>query len=67
MFTTSKTQDWEKSYSKFRKAIIDIETAELEFLLDVYGMMNPLIYKIEIRAISDELEFRNSSLGKELC
>lgn len=66
MSTTSKTQGLEKSYSKFRKVLLDIETDELEFLLDIYRMMCPLTYKMEIKAISEELELRNTSLGKEL-
>ena len=44
-----------------------MELDEIESLLDIYIMMSPLLYKLEIKAISDELELRKSSLGKELC
>lgn len=66
MSTTSKTPVLEKNYSKFRKALLGIKTDELEVLADIYGMMCPLSYKVEIKAISDELELRSTSLGKEL-
>ena len=67
MSITSKIPDWESSYSKFRKTLMRMELDEIESLLDIYIMMSPLLYKLEIKAISDELELRKSSLGKELC
>jgi hypothetical protein len=67
MSITSKIPDWESSYSNFRKTLMRMELDEIESLLDIYIMMSPLLYKLEIKAISDELELRKSSLGKELC
>jgi hypothetical protein len=65
MSATSKIQGWEKSYSKFRAALLDVETADLEILVDLYRMMCPR-REMEIKAVLDELELRNTSLGREL-
>lgn len=60
-----KTQDWEKSYSKYRKALYNISIPDLEILLEWY-MLADSGFSFQIQALRDELEFRNSSLGGEL-
>lgn len=66
MCTSSKTQALDESYSSFRKNLNNIETYDLEVLLDAYTMMGLPLFKTQIEAIKDELEFRNTSLGREL-
>jgi hypothetical protein len=66
MSFTSKIPDWESSYSKMRKRITTFKMDELEVLQDAYIMMDPSYFELQIKAIKDELEFRKSSLGKEL-
>ena len=43
-----------------------METEDLEILLDAYTIMGIPLFEAQINAIKDELEFRNTSLGKEL-
>jgi hypothetical protein len=66
MSTTLKIQDWEKSYSEMRKMFCDFKTDELETLSDAYVVMAASMFKLQIKAIKDELELRKTSLGKEL-
>lgn len=66
MYTSSKTQILDESYSKYRIVLNSLKTDELELLIDAYTMMNISLFKMQIKAIKDELEFRNTSLGKEL-
>jgi hypothetical protein len=66
MSTTLKIQDWEKSYSEMRKMFCDFKTDELETLSDTYAVMGASMFKLQIKAIKDELELRKTSLGKEL-
>jgi hypothetical protein len=66
MYTSSKTQALDESYSNFRKSLGDMETEDLEILLDAYTIMGIPLFEAQIKAIKDELEFRNTSLGKEL-
>lgn len=66
MSTTSKTPDWESSYSKIRKQLHTFDICELEALQDAYTMMDFDFYELQIKAIKDELELRKTSLGKEL-
>ena len=66
MSSTSKTPGWESNYSNFRKKLVRIKTEELETSRDVYIMMDPTYFELQIRAIKDELELRKTSLGKEL-
>lgn len=66
MYTSSKTQALDESYSNFRKNLGDIETSDLEILLDAYTVMGMPLFEAQIKAIKDELEFRNTSLGREL-
>jgi len=60
-----KALDLEKSYSKFRRSLEPLDLQDLDLLLAAYGMF-PFDYKMEIGAITEELELRNSPLGKEL-
>jgi len=66
MYTSSKTQVLDENYSKFRNTLHNIETSDLEILLDAYIIIDLSIFEAQIKAIKDELEFRNTSLGKEL-
>lgn len=66
MYTSSKTQALDENYSKFRNTLYNIETSDLEVLLDAYITMELSIFESQIKAIKDELEFRNTSLGREL-
>lgn len=66
MSTTLKTQDSDESYFKYRSLIVDQTTEELEILIDAYSMIDPVYFKTPIKAIKDELSFRDTSLGKEL-
>ena len=66
MSFTSKIPDWASSYSNVRKQLYSFEICELEVLQDAYVMMDPNYFELQIKAIKDELEFRKSSLGKEL-
>lgn len=67
MYTSSKIQALDESYSKFRKSLGDMETEDLEILLDAYTiLMGISLFEAQIKAIKDELEFRNTSLGREL-
>lgn len=66
MSTTSKTQDWGNNYSEMRKGLMRFKTYELETLQDAYTIMDPDMFKLQIKAIKDELELRKTSLGKEL-
>ena len=66
MFSISKTPDWESSYSKLRKRLHCFDICELEALQDVYAMMDPIYFELQIKAIKDELQLRKTSLGKEL-
>ena len=66
MSTTSKTPDWESSYSEMRKVLHGFKTEELEALSDAYAVMGATLFKMQIKAIKDELELRKTSLGKEL-
>lgn len=63
-----KTQDWESSYSKYRHAISSMKDEDLEMLLDMYGLLSNMYeqYRLEKQALTDELEFRRTALGKEL-
>ncbi len=60
-----KALDSEKNYSKFRRSLEPLDFQDLDLLLSAYGMF-PFEYKMEIGAITEELELRNSPLGKEL-
>lgn len=66
MYTSSKTQALDENYSKFRNTLYNIKTSDLEVLLDAYITMELSIFESQIKAIKDELEFRNTSLGREL-
>jgi hypothetical protein len=66
MSTTSKTQDWGNNYSEMRKVLRGFKTEELEALSDAYAVMGATMFKMQIKAIKDELELRKTSLGKEL-
>ena len=66
MSTTSKTQDWENNYSEMRKMLHGFKTEELELLSDAYAVMGAILFKMQIKAIKDELELRKTSLGREL-
>lgn len=41
---------------------------DLEMLLDMYGLLSTMYeqYRLEKQALTDELEFRRTALGKEL-
>jgi hypothetical protein len=39
MSSTSKTQDWENSYSEMRRVLRGFKTEELELLSDAYAVM----------------------------
>lgn len=60
-----KIADWEKSYSKYRIAIMRLNTPELRVLLEWYQLADSG-FEFQIQALKDEIEFRGSSLGKEL-
>jgi len=60
-----KTADWEKSYSKYRMALIYMSTGDLEILLEWYQLADSG-FNLQIQALKDELEFRSSKLGQEL-
>lgn len=68
MSISLKTQDSESSYSKYRSAIMQLETDDLETLLDMYAMLSSVHseYYMEAKALEDELTFRKTLLGKEL-
>ena len=66
MSTTSKTPGLEKNYSEYRKAISELETPDLKLLLEWCSLYEGSIFKKEIKAIKEELDFRNTSLGREL-
>lgn len=66
MYTSSKIQALDENYSNFRMNLFSIETDDLEILLDAYAMMGHHLFELQIKAIKDELEFRNTSLGREL-
>lgn len=66
MFSTSKTPDLASNYSNVRKIAASFKTDELEALLDVCTIMDPIYFELQIKAIKDELELRKTSLGKEL-
>lgn len=66
MSSSLKTQDLEKSYSNYRSALSALETPDLELLLEWYLLYEDEQFKPQIKAIRDELAFRNTSLGKEL-
>lgn len=50
----------------FIKAIQAFKTDELEVLLDWYGICGETLFKDQIEVIKNELDFRKTSLGKEL-
>lgn len=50
----------------YRMQLIDMETHELEFLVDVYTHVTPDDFEQQIELIRAELEFRDSPLGREL-
>lgn len=54
-----------ENYSDFRNEIKALERFELEFLLSAYKMFAD-DYKLQIKAVADELELRNTPLGMEL-
>lgn len=56
----------DENYSSFRNTLHNIKTSDLEFLLDTYTVIGMSLFEAQIKAIKDELEFRNTSLGKEL-
>lgn len=69
MSNTSKAPDLDMNCFNaelYRMQIIDMETHELEFLVDVYTHITPDDFKEQIDLITAELEFRKSPLGKEL-
>lgn len=69
MSNTLKIQDWVmNSFNAelYRMQIVDMETHELEYLVDVYTHVSPKEFKQQIELITAELEFRKSPLGKEL-
>jgi hypothetical protein len=66
MSTTLKTQDLDESYFRFRSQLSKESTEDLQLILDAYILIGGHFFDISIRAIKDELEFRNTSLGKEL-
>lgn len=65
MSISSKTQDWDESYSKFRRQLKVFSNSDLEVLLDAYKELSPLA-DMQIKAITDELAFRRTPLGQEL-
>jgi hypothetical protein len=69
MSICSKTPDSEKSCfnkSKFIAAIQSFDIADLEVLLDWYTMYEGGVFNDQIEVIKNQLQFRNSGLGKEL-
>lgn len=66
MSSSLKIQASEKNYSEYRKALSALETDDLKLLLEWCTLYKDPTFKYEIKAINEELEFRNSSLGKEL-
>lgn len=69
MSSILKIPDLEKNYfnyADFRKALKDFKIDDIELLLDWYSMYQDEVFKDQIKAIKDELDFRRSSLGKEL-
>jgi len=60
-----KILDWEESYFKYRKILCCFNTSDLRALLEGY-LLADSGFDLQIQAIRDELEFRNSPLGKEL-
>lgn len=66
MSTTLKTQDLDESYFRFRSQVSKESTEDLQLILDAYILIGVRFFDISIRAIKDELEFRSTSLGKEL-
>lgn len=66
MSITSKIQDLDESYSRLRLQLSKESTEDLQIILDAYGLIGEHFFKISIKAIKDELEFRSTSLGKEL-
>lgn len=51
---------------EFIKVIQAFKTGDLEVLLDWYNLCGEELFKDQIDAIKGELEFRKTSLGKEL-
>ena len=51
---------------EFIKAVQALKTDDLELLLDWYGMYDKTLFKDQIEIIKSVLEFRKTSLGKEL-
>jgi hypothetical protein len=69
MSNTLKTQDWDMNCFNsdlYRMQIIDLETFELEFLIDIYSQTRPSEFKQQLELITAELEFRKTPLAKEL-
>jgi hypothetical protein len=69
MYTISNIQDLEKNSfdsDKFKSAIIAFKTVDIEMLLDWYRIYDKNAFKNQIKVLVDELNFRKSSLGKEL-
>lgn len=60
-----KTADWEKNYSKYRKALTSISIPDLQILLEWY-MLADAGFNFQIQALQDEINFRTSGLGGEL-
>jgi hypothetical protein len=53
-------------YSEFRRALSAFKIDDLELLLDWYRLYEDDLFEQQIKAITDELLFRRSSLGREL-
>jgi hypothetical protein len=67
MSTSSKTQDWEKSYSNYRESFQKLTIEDLHLLRQCYYMLDiGDNYSFQVQAIEDELYFRSTPLGREL-
>jgi hypothetical protein len=66
MSTTLKTQDLDENYSRLRSQLSTESTEDLQIILDAYNLIGGRFFETSIKAIKDELEFRSTSLGKEL-
>ena len=66
MSTTLKTQDSDENYSRLRSQLSTESTEDLQIILDAYNLIGGRFFETSIKAIKDELEFRSTSLGKEL-
>jgi hypothetical protein len=66
MLIISKTQDLDESYSRLRLQLSNESTDNLQILLDAYSLIGESFFETTVKAIKDEIDFRSTSLGKEL-